>query len=247
VRSCARPASTPSPNTRSRTTKAGHGCLAVGSWRLQNYRVRRRSKVRPFAIVEVPPLLLGVALVALTLALAMAAVTSQEAAAQCSDSFGQAVPCPKPEKQKRPTPTASPTPSAMDEAAQPALVIQPAPACTPDPSNAAACSIAAGGASASSLGVRPPSPNVQPPGPSLLGGSRLGTILIIVLIIAILLAIAIPTFLGARNTANVRSNQTNAEAIPALGPVDGVPASGKKDIGTLSADDFVDRKPPSGS
>ncbi len=145
-------------------------------------------------------------LVALAIAAGAATITAQRVTAQCSAG----VPCGGSGggRQKRPTPTPiAPTATPLG-AAMPASVIQPAADCTPDPSNPnAVCQAAPGGGSdptGSYLAQRPPNPNIPAPGP--LSGWRWGEILVIVLIIAILLAIAIPTFLGARDSANARAN-----------------------------------------
>ncbi len=144
-----------------------------------------------------------------TAAFAAAALVSEQAYAQCG--LPGTPPCTGGgDRQRKPTPTPSPVPpTATSTTAQLALVIGGTPACTPDPADpTAVCLIpphagANPSSSGASLAQRPPNPNVPSPFGSILKGNGL---ILVLLIIAILLAIAIPTFLGARDSANARQN-----------------------------------------
>ncbi len=151
---------------------------------------------------------------AVVVSLAAAASVNQPAAAQCSNAFGAPVPCGNGgggggERQKRPTKTVSPSPQPGLTPVAAALAPQAA-ACTPDPADPTAlCTTPPDGSSNPAvpdvIGQRPPSPNFPAPAALILG--RWGQLVVILFIIAILLAIAIPTFLGARNSANARTSR----------------------------------------
>ncbi len=177
---------------------------------------------------------------AFTLALAAAAIVSERASAQCTNAFGASVPC-SGDKQKRPTPTASKVPTAT--AISGGAAAAPAADCTPSASGGGTlCSTLplTGVGQAPNLGVRPPNPNLPFPGSLLSGTGAWGAILLIILILVILLAIAIPTFLGARDSANAHSTRNDGLLIK---PGNAVTPK-RRPMDELSADDFIDTGKP---
>ncbi len=154
-----------------------------------------------------------VTLTGLVVALAATAFLSQQASAQCA--VGASTSCGSGgDKQKvvRATPTINP--ALLSPLVNSPALVKPTPTgppgnptCAQDPTGALG-TCPAPGAAPSNVGItRPPNPNVDPIQSLLVGGR--GWLLIVLLIIVVFLAIAIPTFLGARNSVNARSNSTN--------------------------------------